>query len=97
MALKTAQGQSVEESAHLRWELEQLSEASSCFLKLDQEKQSLQGTIQGLRDASLALQESSFQHRELEMENQQLRKQVTVGAVQNIRAYRWPGAAPRCR
>lgn len=26
MALKAAQGQSVKESAHLRWELEQLSE-----------------------------------------------------------------------
>ncbi|XP_023604177.1 protein Daple-like, partial [Myotis lucifugus] len=85
MALKTAQGQSVEESAHLRWELEQLSEASSassCFLKLDQEKQSLQGTIQGLPDASLALQESSLQRRELEEENQQLRKQIEDLRVQ---------------
>ncbi|XP_006108112.1 protein Daple-like [Myotis lucifugus] len=101
MALKTAQGQSVEESAHLRWELEQLSEgkaeaeapgiwaltplcssASSCFLKLDQEKQSLQGTIQGLRDASLALQESSLQRQELEEENQQLRKQIEDLRVQ---------------
>ncbi|XP_070284463.1 protein Daple-like [Myotis yumanensis] len=82
MALKTAQGQSVEESAHLRWELEQLSEASSCFLKLDQEKQSLQGIIQGLQDASLALQESSLQRRELEEENQQLRKQIENFRVQ---------------
>uniref|UniRef100_G1QDY9 Coiled-coil domain containing 88C n=1 Tax=Myotis lucifugus TaxID=59463 RepID=G1QDY9_MYOLU len=101
MALKTAQGQSVEESAHLRWELEQLSEGvapsqppeevrgwpaheqtSSCFLKLDQEKQSLQGTIQGLRDASLALQESSLQRQELEEENQQLRKQIEDLRVQ---------------
>uniref|UniRef100_G1Q233 Coiled-coil domain containing 88C n=1 Tax=Myotis lucifugus TaxID=59463 RepID=G1Q233_MYOLU len=101
MALKTAQGQSVEESAHLRWELEQLSEGkpvpgasryshvfllnkppSSCFLKLDQEKQSLQGTIQGLPDASLALQESSLQRRELEEENQQLRKQIEDLRVQ---------------
>ncbi|XP_070284430.1 protein Daple-like [Myotis yumanensis] len=82
MALKTAQEQSVEESAHLRWELEQLSEASSCFLKLDQEKQSLQGTIQGLPDASLALQESSLQRRELEKENQQLRKQIEDLRVQ---------------
>ncbi|XP_070284441.1 protein Daple-like [Myotis yumanensis] len=82
MALKTAQGQSVEESAHLRWELEQLSEASSCFLKLDQEKQSLQGIIQGLQDASLALQESSLQRRELEEENQQLRKQIEDFRVQ---------------
>ncbi|XP_070284449.1 protein Daple-like [Myotis yumanensis] len=82
MALKTAQGKSVEESAHLRWELEQLSEASSCFLKLDQEKQSLQGIIQGLQDASLALQESSLQRRELEEENQQLRKQIEDLRVQ---------------
>ncbi|XP_070284461.1 protein Daple-like [Myotis yumanensis] len=114
MALKTAQGQSVEESAHLRWELEQLSEdmrsvivspytlgsatcihttlrlaqsalchlPSSCFLKLDQEKQSLQGTIQGLWDASLALQESRLQRRELEEENQQLRKQIEDFRVQ---------------
>uniref|UniRef100_G1Q9H8 HOOK N-terminal domain-containing protein n=1 Tax=Myotis lucifugus TaxID=59463 RepID=G1Q9H8_MYOLU len=70
LALKAAQGQSVEDSNHLRWELEQLSEASSCFLKLDQEKQSFPGTIQGLRDASLALQESSLQSREVEEENQ---------------------------
>ncbi|XP_014305294.1 protein Daple-like [Myotis lucifugus] len=102
MALKTAQGQSVEESAHLRWELEQLSEgkagaseapgiwaltplcssASSCFLKLDQEKQSLQDTIQGLPEASLARQESSLQRRELEEENQQLRKQIEDLRVQ---------------
>ncbi|XP_059516779.1 protein Daple-like [Myotis daubentonii] len=103
LALKAAQGQSVEESTHLRWELEQLScrgqraeaeapgiwaltplcsSASSCFLKLDQEKQSLQGTIQGLRDASLALQESSLQRQELEKENQQLRKQIEDLRVQ---------------
>ncbi|XP_059516764.1 protein Daple-like [Myotis daubentonii] len=120
LALKAAQGQSVEESTHLRWELEQLSEGrqqpmgankgwlffsplsypkipitlllgvlmsspistSSCFLKLDQEKQSLQGTIQGLRDASLALQESSLQRQELEKENQQLRKQIEDLRVQ---------------
>ncbi|XP_059516762.1 protein Daple-like [Myotis daubentonii] len=82
LALKAAQGQSVEESTHLRWELEQLSEASSCFLKLDQEKQSLQGTIQGLQDASLALQESSLQRQELEKENQQLRKQIEDLRVQ---------------
>ncbi|XP_014387799.1 PREDICTED: protein Daple-like [Myotis brandtii] len=82
LALKAAQGQSVEESAHLRWELDQLLEASSCFLKLDQEKQSLQGTIQGLRDASLALQQSSLQRRELEKENQQLSKQIEDLRVQ---------------
>ncbi|XP_006107680.1 protein Daple-like [Myotis lucifugus] len=82
LALKAAQRQSVEESAHLRWELDQLSEASSCFLKLDQEKQSLQGTIQGMQDASLALQESSLQRRELEEENQQLSKQIEDLRVQ---------------
>ncbi|XP_023603714.1 protein Daple-like [Myotis lucifugus] len=81
LALKAAQRQSVE-SAHLRWELDQLSEASSCFLKLDQEKQSLQGTIQGLQDASLALQESRLQRQELEKENQQLSKQIEDLRVQ---------------
>ncbi|XP_059516785.1 protein Daple-like [Myotis daubentonii] len=77
MALKTAQGQSVEEPAHLHWELEQL-----CFLKLDKEKQSLHDTVQGLRHASLALQESSLQRQELEKENQQLRKQIEDWQVQ---------------
>ncbi|XP_023603699.1 protein Daple-like [Myotis lucifugus] len=104
LALKAAQEQSVEESAQLRWELDQLSEdsdlislseasgiwtltplyssASSCFLKLDQEKQSLQGTIQGMQDAFLALQESSLQRQELEEENQQLSKQIEDLRVQ---------------
>uniref|UniRef100_G1Q052 Coiled-coil domain containing 88C n=1 Tax=Myotis lucifugus TaxID=59463 RepID=G1Q052_MYOLU len=102
LALKAAQEQSVEESAQLRWELDQLSEeakvadgaahepfqleaheqTSSCFLKLDQEKQSLQGTIQGMQDAFLALQESSLQRQELEEENQQLSKQIEDLRVQ---------------
>lgn len=51
--------------------------ASSRILKLEKENQSLQSTIQGLRDASLALEESSLKCSELEKENQQLSKKVT--------------------
>uniref|UniRef100_A0A8C0KQ92 Coiled-coil domain containing 88C n=1 Tax=Canis lupus dingo TaxID=286419 RepID=A0A8C0KQ92_CANLU len=96
MVLEIAQKQSMNESAHLGWELEQLSKnadlsdasrksfvfelnecASSRILKLEKENQSLQSTIQGLRDASLALEESSLKSGELEKENQQLSKKVT--------------------
>lgn len=51
--------------------------ASSRILKLEKENQSLQSTIQGLRDASLALEENSLKCGELEKENQQLSKKVT--------------------
>lgn len=51
--------------------------ASSRILKLEKENQSLQSTIQGLRDASLALEESGLKCGELEKENQQLSKKVT--------------------
>ena len=51
--------------------------ASSRILKLEKENQSLQSTIQGLRDASLALEESSLKCGELQKENQQLIKKVT--------------------
>ena len=51
--------------------------ASSRILKLEKENQSLQSTIQGLRDASLALEESSLKCGELQKENQQLSKKVT--------------------
>lgn len=51
--------------------------ASSRILKLEKENQSLQSTIQGLRDASLALEESSLKCGELEKENQQLSTKVT--------------------
>lgn len=50
--------------------------ASSRILKLEKENQSLQSTIQGLRDTSLALEESSLKCGELEKENQQLSKKV---------------------
>jgi hypothetical protein len=50
--------------------------ASSRILKLEKENQSLQSTIQGLRDASLALEESSLKCGELEKENHQLSKKV---------------------
>lgn len=51
--------------------------ASSRILKLEKENQSLQSTVQGLRDASLALEESGLKCGELEKENQQLSKKVT--------------------
>ncbi|XP_054423122.1 protein Daple [Pteronotus mesoamericanus] len=95
MVLEIAQKQSMNESAHLGWELEQLSRsadlsdasrksfvfelnecASSRILKLEKENQSLQSTIQGLRDASLALEESSLKCGELEKENQQLSRKI---------------------
>ncbi|XP_062946735.1 protein Daple isoform X2 [Cynocephalus volans] len=95
MVLEIAQKQSMNESAHLGWELEQLSKnadlsdasrksfvfelnecASSRILKLEKENQSLQSTIQGLREASLALEESSFKCGELEKENHQLSKKI---------------------
>ncbi|KAM4852956.1 protein Daple [Thomomys bottae] len=95
MVLEIAQKQSMNESAHLGWELEQLSKnadmsdasrksfvfelnecASSRILKLEKENQSLQSTVQGLRDASLALEESGLKCGELEKENQQLSKKI---------------------
>ncbi|KAM6171736.1 protein Daple isoform 1-T1 [Erethizon dorsatum] len=95
MVLEIAQKQSMNESAHLGWELEQLSKnaelsdasrksfvfelnecASSRILKLEKENQSLQSTIQGLRDASLALEESNLKCGELEKENHQLSKKI---------------------
>nr|XP_055217192.1 protein Daple isoform X5 [Gorilla gorilla gorilla] len=95
MVLEIAQKQSMNESAHLGWELEQLSKnadlsdasrksfvfelnecASSRILKLEKENQSLQSTIQGLRDASLVLEESGLKCGELEKENHQLSKKI---------------------
>ena len=67
--------------------------ASSRILKLEKENQSLQSTIQGLRDASLALEESSLKCGELQKENQQLSKKVTrVGGVSGRwMPLPWPG------
>ncbi|XP_063255294.1 protein Daple isoform X1 [Prinia subflava] len=94
MVLEIAQKQSMNESAHLGWELEQLSKstdladtrksfvfelnecASSRILKLEKDNQSLQNTIQELRDASLTSKESSLKFVELEKENQQLSKKI---------------------
>ncbi|XP_010214040.1 PREDICTED: protein Daple [Tinamus guttatus] len=94
MVLEIAQKQSMNESAHLGWELEQLSKstdladtrksfvfelnecASSRILKLEKDNQSLQNTIQELRDASLASRESNLKFVELEKENQQLSKKI---------------------
>ena len=80
--------------------------ASSRILKLEKENQSLQSTIQGLRDVSLALEESSLKCGELEKENHQLNKKVTrpgggghpsPSPVCTIETSRWPGRAVRCR
>ncbi|XP_066883992.1 protein Daple isoform X2 [Kogia breviceps] len=95
MVLEIAQKQSMNESAHLGRELEQLSKnadlsdasrksfvfelnecSSSRILKLEKENQSLQSTIQGLQDASLALEESNLKCGELEKENRQLNKKI---------------------
>uniref|UniRef100_A0A663M6F2 Coiled-coil domain containing 88C n=2 Tax=Athene cunicularia TaxID=194338 RepID=A0A663M6F2_ATHCN len=96
MVLEIAQKQSMNESAHLGWELEQLSKstdladseyqksfvfelnecASSRILKLEKDNQSLQNTIQELRDASVTSRESSLKFVELEKENQQLSKKI---------------------
>ncbi|KAM9146935.1 protein Daple isoform 1-T1 [Pangshura tecta] len=94
MVLEIAQKQSMNESAHLGWELEQLSKstdladtrksfvfelnecASSRILKLEKDNQSLQNTIQELRDLSLTSEESSLKFVELEKENQQLSRKI---------------------
>ncbi|XP_043930645.1 protein Daple isoform X2 [Protopterus annectens] len=94
MVLEIAQKQSMNESAQLGWELEQLSKstdlsdvrksfvfemnesASSRILKLEKENQSLQSTIQELRDVSLTMEGSNLRVQELEKENQQLHKQI---------------------
>ncbi|XP_075282276.1 protein Daple isoform X1 [Opisthocomus hoazin] len=94
MVLEIAQKQSMNESAHLGWELEQLSKstdladtrksfvfelnecASSRILKLEKDNQSLQNTIQELRDASVTSRESTLKFVELEKENQQLSKKI---------------------
>ncbi|XP_074852732.1 protein Daple isoform X2 [Carettochelys insculpta] len=94
MVLEIAQKQSMNESAHLGWELEQLSKstdladtrksfvfelnecASSRILKLEKDNQSLQNTIQELRDLSLTTEESSLKFVELEKENQQLSRKI---------------------
>lgn len=73
--------------------------ASSRILKLEKENQSLQSTIQGLRDASLALEESTLKCGELQKENQQLIKKVTLPGVGwgECRAGGYPSPSPVCR
>lgn len=56
--------------------------ASSRILKLEKDNQSLQNTIQELRDASLTTRESSLKFMELEKENQQLSKKVICSQQQ---------------
>lgn len=50
--------------------------ASSRLLKLEKENQSLQSTIQSLREATLSLGEGQLHTMELERENQGLSKKV---------------------
>lgn len=50
--------------------------ASSRLLKLEKENQSLQSTIQNLREATLNLEERQLHTMELERENQGLSKKV---------------------
>ncbi|KAJ7991126.1 hypothetical protein DPEC_G00294020 [Dallia pectoralis] len=94
MLLEISQKQSMNESAHLGWELEQLAKnnesndahksfvfelnesASSRLLKLEKENQSLQSTIQELRQASHSLEEGHLHTLELERENQGLGKKL---------------------
>uniref|UniRef100_A0AAR2L0E9 HOOK N-terminal domain-containing protein n=1 Tax=Pygocentrus nattereri TaxID=42514 RepID=A0AAR2L0E9_PYGNA len=94
MLLEISQKQSMNESAHLGWELEQLAKnnevnearksfvfelnesTSSRLLKLEKENQSLQSTIQELREASLSLEEGQLHAMELERENQGLSKKL---------------------
>ncbi|KAI5616765.1 protein Daple isoform X2 [Silurus asotus] len=94
MMLEISQKQSMNESAHLGWELEQLSKnnevndvrksfvvemnesASSRLLKLEKENQSLQSTIQNLREATLIYEEGQLHTMELERENQGLSKKL---------------------
>uniref|UniRef100_A0A673YWJ7 Coiled-coil domain containing 88C n=1 Tax=Salmo trutta TaxID=8032 RepID=A0A673YWJ7_SALTR len=91
MLLEISQKQSMNESAHLGWELEhtplfppvrksfgfELNEsASSHLLKLEKENQGLQSTIQELREASRSLEEDQINAMELERENQGLSKKL---------------------
>ncbi|XP_014404587.1 PREDICTED: protein Daple [Myotis brandtii] len=73
MALEAEQVQRMNQPAHLSWEMEQQSEASSHILELKRENK---GTVQELQGASIALQESSIKYKELKEENQQLQKQM---------------------
>ncbi|XP_070284450.1 protein Daple-like [Myotis yumanensis] len=85
MALKTAQGKSVEESAHLRWELEQLSEDMRSVIVSPYTLGSatcIHTTLRLAQRAHSAISESRLQRRELEEENQQLRKQIEDFRVQ---------------
>lgn len=67
--------------------------ASSRILKLEKDNQSLQNTIQELRDASLTSKESSLKFVELERENQQLSKKVICLQEQSFSAFKH--SAPR--
>uniref|UniRef100_A0A803TNE4 Coiled-coil domain containing 88C n=1 Tax=Anolis carolinensis TaxID=28377 RepID=A0A803TNE4_ANOCA len=57
--------------------------ASSRILKLEKDNQSLQNTIQDLRDASVTTEENSIKFVELQNENQQLGQKVKVLEQEN--------------
>lgn len=67
---------SLSAAARKSFVVEMNESASSRLLKLEKENQSLQSTIQELRQGALALEESQLHGQELERENQGLSKKV---------------------
>uniref|UniRef100_A0A8C2ZBN8 Coiled-coil domain containing 88C n=1 Tax=Cyclopterus lumpus TaxID=8103 RepID=A0A8C2ZBN8_CYCLU len=89
MLLEIGQKQSMNESAHLGWELEQLvviprkslvHELNECVssrvLKLEKENRELQASIERLKEDNHLLQEQQLHTQELDRENQGLSKKV---------------------
>ncbi|XP_063774689.1 girdin isoform X3 [Pseudophryne corroboree] len=95
MSLEMAQKQSMDESLHLGWELEQLSKTSdlpetpqkslghevneltsSRLLKLEMENQTLQTTVEELRNAMGSTEGASAKILKMEKENQRLSKKL---------------------
>ncbi|XP_040207601.1 girdin isoform X2 [Rana temporaria] len=95
MSLEMAQKQSMDESLHLGWELEQLSKTSdlpetpqkslghevneltsSRLLKLEMENQTLQTTVEELRNAMGSTEGANAKILKMEKENQRLSKKL---------------------
>uniref|UniRef100_A0A3B5M264 Coiled-coil domain containing 88C n=1 Tax=Xiphophorus couchianus TaxID=32473 RepID=A0A3B5M264_9TELE len=90
LLLELGQKQSMNESAHLGWELEQLSKnhdgpslvhelnegVSSRVLKLEKENRELQASIERLKEENQLLQEQQLHTQELDRENQSLSNQT---------------------
>uniref|UniRef100_A0A7N6FCB1 HOOK N-terminal domain-containing protein n=1 Tax=Anabas testudineus TaxID=64144 RepID=A0A7N6FCB1_ANATE len=89
MLLEIGQKQSMNESAHLGWELEQLTKnsrkslvhelnecVSSRMLKLEKENRELQTSIERVKEENLLLQEKQLHDQELDRENQSLSKKL---------------------